>query len=203
MITVHHLNASRSTRIVWLLEELGLDYQIERHQRDPATQRAPESLRKVHPLGKSPVLQDGDLVLVESGAIVEYLCRCRGGGRLVPPESSPDFPRYLQWLHFAEGSAALPLTLELLLSLVPAAADSFLAPTVDAEIERVVGFMDDALAARPWFAGEEFSAADLMMTFVVEFASSRGKLEGRANLHGFLERVRARPAYRKAAEVAP
>ncbi len=203
MITVHHLNQSRSTRIVWLLEELGLEYQIQRHQRDPATQRAPESLKAVHPLGKSPVIQDGDLVLVESGAIVEYLCRCRADGRLVPAASSPDFPRYLQWLHFAEGSAVLPLLLDLLLGMVPAAAGSFLAGYVEAEIEKVLGFMDEELAERPWFSGEAFSAADLMMTFVVEFASMRGKLEGRANLHAFLERVRARPAFQKAAEVAP
>ncbi|MDJ0846816.1 MAG: glutathione S-transferase [Myxococcota bacterium] len=203
MITVHHLNASRSTRIVWLLEELGLEYEIELHERDPATQRAPESLRKVHPLGKSPVVQDGDLVLVESGAIVEYLCRCRARGRLVPPESSPDFARYLQWMHFAEGSAVLPLLLDLLLGMVPAAAESFLAGYVEDEIEKVLGYMDDELAGRPWFSGEAFSAADLMMTFVVEFASMRGKLEGRANLHAFLERVHARPAYQRAAEVAP
>ncbi len=200
MITVYHLENSRSQRILWLLEELGVPYEVERFARDPTTQRAPEALRAVSPLGKAPAIRDGDLVLVESGAIVEHLLARHGSGRLAPPPDAPERPRYLQWLHFAEGSAMPPLVLELLLGLAIGSGGepSPLVAGIRSEIQRMLAHLDEELAQRSFFAGSEFTAADLMMAFPIELADARGHLGPHANLRAFLERVRSRPAFERA-----
>jgi glutathione S-transferase len=214
MITVHHLNNSRSQRVLWLLEELGLDYEIQRYQRDPKTMLAPPELRKVHPLGKSPVITDGDLTIAESGAIIEYLVERYGNGRLIPPAGSGERLRYRYWLHFAEGSAQPLLLLKLLFGRVakgpmpffvrPVAKaiagkvnESFIQPNLDRQLD----YMDAELAARPWFAGAEFTAADIQMSFPLEAAVARGGLDQRRpKLMAFLQRIHARPAYLRAVE---
>lgn len=199
MIQVHHLNNSRSQRILWLLEELGLDYEIVAHQRDPETNLAPDSLLAVHPLGKSPVLVDGDQTLIESGAIVEYLVRRYGKGRLAPAESSPDWPRYQQWMHYSEGSAMLPLMLRLYVGRL-GEAGAPLAPRIQSEIETHMGFLDAALDGREYFLGSELSAADVQLSFAVQAARMLHGLDAFPNLAAFLERIHARPAYRRALE---
>ena len=213
MITVHHLNNSRSQRILWLLEELGLEYQIKPYQRDRQTMLAPPELRAVHPLGKSPVVSDGDLVLAESGAIIEHLSDRYGAGRLAPAFGSAERVRYLYWLHFAEGSAQPPLLLKLLFDRVKSSAPIFVRPVARAiadralnsyvlpNIERNLNFMEAELGKYDWFAGPQFSAADIQMSFPLEAARMRGGLnESRPRLMGWLERIHARPAYLKAVE---
>jgi glutathione S-transferase len=199
MLQVHHLNNSRSQRILWLLEELALPYEIVRYQRDPHTNLAPESLKKVHPLGKAPVLVDGASVVIESGAIIEYVVRRHGQGRLAPPESSPDWVRYVQLMHYAEGSAMLPLMLKLYLGRLGEAAAP-LQPRVASEIENHVGWLNGELAHADWFVGDAFSAADIQLSFAIQAARLLYGLEKFANLARFLERVRARPAYQRALE---
>ena len=214
MIVVHHLNNSRSQRVLWLLEELGLPYEIRRYQRDRKTMLAPPELRAVHPLGKSPVIEDGGQVLAESGAIIDYLAERYGGGRLVPPAGTPERERYRYWLHFAEGSAQPPLLLKLLFDRVEAGPMPFFARPIaraiarrakDAyvlpNIERNLDFMEGELTEREWFAGAAFSAADVQMSFPLEAAVVRGGLDARRpRLMAFLERIHARPAYRRAIE---
>jgi glutathione S-transferase len=214
MITVHHLDNSRSQRVLWLLEELGLPYQIEHYRRDPTTMLAPEALRKVHPLGKSPVLTDGDVTVAESGAIVEYLVERYGNGRLVPQPGTPERRRYVYWLHFAEGSAMPPLLLKLIFDRIPTMPMPFFARPIARSIstkvlERMVtpnltrqlDFMEAELARSDWFAGPEFSAADIQMSFPLEAAAQRAGLDAsRPRLKTFLERIHARLAYRKALE---
>lgn len=199
MIRVHHLEQSRSQRILWLLEELGLEYEVVHYARDPETRRAPPALRTVHPLGKSPMIEDGDLLLPESGAIADYLVRRYGAGRLSPPEDGPDFGRYLQWLHFAEGSAMFPLLLDMFLGMA-GDGGAALAQHVGAELRAMLGHLDDELATRPHFAGEAFSAADVLMTFVLEFASTRVELGDFPHLAEYVGRMHARPAYHRALE---
>jgi len=212
MIVVHHLNNSRSQRVLWLLEELGLDYEVRRYQRDAKTMLAPPELRAVHPLGKSPVIEDGGQVLAESGAIVEYLAERYGEGRLVPPAGTPERLRYRYWLHFAEGTAQPPLLLKLLFDRVDKgpmpffvrpvaraiarrAKDTFIQPNIDRNLD----FMERELDKSEWFAGAGFSAADVQMSFPLEAAVVRGGLDAkRPRLMGFLERIHARPAYRRA-----
>ena len=217
MITVHHLNNSRSQRILWLLEELGLDYEVKRYQRNPQTMLAPPELRAVHPLGKSPVITEksasGDLTLAESGAIVEYLADRHGAGRLAPAPDSPQRVRYLYWLHFAEGTAQPPSLLKLLFDRIKsrspllvrpiarAIADRALAAYVLPNIERNLDFMESELGKNEWFAGAQFSAADIQMSFPVEAYRARGGLdEKRPRLMHFLEKIHSRPAYRRAIE---
>jgi len=199
MLIVHHLNNSRSQRILWLLEELELPYEIVKHQRNPETFLAPDSLKAVHPLGKSPVIRDDGQVVIESGAIIEYIVRKYGKGRLAPPESSPDAVRYLQWMHYAEGSAMLPLMLALYLRRLGDAGQPLL-PRVTSEIENHIGFLNAELGAADYFVGDEFSAADIQLAFVVQMARLLYGLEKFPNLARFLERVQARPAYRRALE---
>ncbi|HRI18276.1 MAG TPA: glutathione S-transferase [Burkholderiaceae bacterium] len=213
-LSVHHLNNSRSQRVLWLLEELELPYEIVRYQRDAKTELAPASLLKVHPLGKSPVLTDGDVTVAESGAIVEYLTARHGGGRLVPPPDTPERLRYTYWLHFAEGSAMPPLLLKLICDRVASAPMPFFAKpiargiaakvqalAVDPNIQRQLDFMEAELSSRTWFAGEEFSAADIQMSFPLEAAAQRAGLDARRpRLKAFLARIHARPAYRRALE---
>jgi glutathione S-transferase len=214
MITVHHLNNSRSQRVLWLLEELGVDYEVKRYERDPKTMLAPASLRAVHPLGKSPVLTENGLTLAESGAIIEYLIERHGGGRLIPATGTPERLRYTYWLHFAEGSAMSPLLLSLIFTRMPRQPMPFFARPIARGISNKVleafvkpqlkmhqAFMESELEKSAWFAGDEFTAADIQMSFVVEASAARGGLDqSRPRLMAWLERVHARPAYKRALE---
>jgi glutathione S-transferase len=205
MITIYHLNTSRSERIIWLMEELGLEYKLEKFQREPGME-APASLRAIHPLGKAPVIRDGDTVLIESGAIVEYIIQRHAGGKLAVPVNSPDYARYLQWMHFAEGSAMTQFLLHLFLGgLVPGVDQS--SPWVVRTKERSTGmlqFLDRELGARPYFAGQAFTAADLMMMFPFFLAKNFLQLDFSpyANIGSYLKRIEARPAYQKAMAIA-
>ena len=212
MVTVHHLNNSRSQRVLWLLEELGVDYEVKRYERDAKTMLAPPSLRAVHPLGKSPVITDGDLTLAESGAIVEYLVNRYGGGRLIPPAGTRERQRFTYWLHYAEGSAMPPLLLKLVFTQIPRApmpalirpvvrriADGVRRQFVEPQIKLHLDYLEGELGKTAWFAGEEFTAADIQMSFPVEGAATRGGLDAsRPKLLAFLERIHARPAYKRA-----
>jgi glutathione S-transferase len=199
MIRVHHLNNSRSQRILWALEELGLDYEIVKHQRNPETNLAPESLLAVHALGKAPMIEDGKDVIVESAAILEYLSHRHAGGRLSPKVSSPDWPRYVQLLHYAEGSAMLPLMLKLYLGRLGAAADP-LQPRVTSETLRHIGWLDAQLLGRDFFVGVDLSLADIQLTFVIQAARLLHGLDRFPNLGPFVARMVARPAYARALE---
>jgi glutathione S-transferase len=194
MIIVHHLENSRSQRILWLLEELGLDYEVRRYARDPRTMLAPRELRQVHPLGKSPLIQHQGRVIAETGAIVEYLVEA-ADGRLGPPANRDAILRYRHFLHYAEGSLMPPLFTKLVLSRVPLigkTAQKKFQPMIDVHLD----YVEAELAERPWFAGEDFSAADVMMSFPLEAARSRAGLDGsRPRLIDWLERIHARPAY--------
>jgi glutathione S-transferase len=215
MITLHHLNNSRSQRVLWLLEELALPYEVRRYERDPQTMLAPPELARVHPLGKSPVITDGDVTVAESGAIVEYLLDGYGRGRLRPAPGTPQWLRYTYWLHFAEGSAMPPLLLKLVFDRVRTApvpffirpvvrgiADKVTSSFIAPNIERMLDFMEAELATRPWFAGDKFSAADIQMSFPLEAAAARAGLDAsRPALTGWLVRIHARAAYRRALEV--
>lgn len=212
VVTVHHLNDSRSQRILWLLEELGVSYEIRKYQRDPGTLLAPPELLKIHPLGKSPVVTDGELVLAESGAIIEYLVERYGEGRLIPPADSPARLRYRYWLHFAEGSAMPPLLLKLVFDrIADAPLPFFVKPVargiarrvqttfVDPNLKRQLDFMESELDLHEWFAGSAFTAADIQMSFPLEAASQRAGLDsGRPKLMAFLARIHGRSAYRRA-----
>jgi glutathione S-transferase len=214
MITVHHLENSRSQRVLWLLEELGLPYEVKRYARDRKTSLAPPELAAVHPLGKSPVISDGKTVVAETGAIVEYLLDKAGGDALRPARGSADGLRFSYWLHFAEGSAMPPLVMALVFNKVRTAPMPFFAKPiakaiannvmrsfVQPNIDRQLAFMETELQSQPWFAGSEFSAADIMMSFPLEAAASRGGLDRRyPKLSDFLARIHARPAYQRALE---
>jgi glutathione S-transferase len=197
LIKVHHLNNSRSQRVLWLLEEIGLDYEVVRYQRDAKTMLAPASLRRIHPLGKAPVIEDGALRLAETGAIVDYFVH-RYGHRLAPPEGGETYWRYRYWLHYAEGSAMAPLLLKLVLrKLGPLGWPA--RRYVDGQIALHLDYLENELTGRPWFAADDFSAADIMMSFPLEVAIRRGGLnQARPNLMSFLARIHARPAYQKA-----
>ena len=199
MITLHHLNESRSQRILWLLEELGLDYEIVKHQRDPQTRLAPPSLQAVHPLGKAPVLVDGPLTLIESAAIVDHLIRRHGDGRLQPSPASDAYSVYQQWLHYAEGSAMLPLMLKLYVGRL-GEAGAPLAPRIESEITNHLGFVESALAGKTWLMGDELSGADIQMSFVGEAGRSRGGAERFPNLSAWVARIHQRPAYQRGIE---
>jgi glutathione S-transferase len=201
MIEVHHLNNSRSQRILWLLEELGLEYDIVRYQRDPVTRFAPPAIRVIRPLGKSPVLRDGALVVAESGTIVEYLAGKYGNGRLAPKTdfSSPSYVAYLHWLHFAEGSAMLPLLLKLYVGPLKEAGAP-LAPRIESELKNHFDYMSGALGESDYFVANTFSAADIQLSFVLDAGGSRGPLKNYPNLVRLDERLRARPAHKRAIE---
>ncbi len=202
MLTVYHLNESRSLRVLWLLEELDIPCQITRFQRN-ASRRAPPELARVHPLGKAPVIRDGDLVLAESGAIVEYLVERHGGGRLAPRPGTAAWGLYLHWRHFAEGSAMLPLLLELFLGmgLVPGGKDGLLAGFVRAELARQLDYVERELGEKEHLLGA-FTAADVMMGFPLDLAERKGHLAGRPRLLAYVARLRARPAYQRALAAA-
>lgn len=213
MITLHHLNNSRSQRVLWLLEELEAPYEIRRYERDPATMLAPPELRAIHPLGKAPVLSEDGMAVAETGAIVEYVLARYGQGRLVPPEGSPEFWRFRHWMHHAEGSAMPPLVMTLMLGALPGKVPALLRPLarmiaqgaqkgfVAPNLERLKDYWNEALGATGWFAGPEMTAADIMMSFPLEAAAGRSPFgPGRPNPAAFLARVQARPAYRRALE---
>ena len=214
MIVVHHLNNSRSQRVLWLLEELGLDYEIKRYERDRKTMLAPPELRAVHPLGKSPVITDGDLTLAESGAIVEYLVERYGEGCFAPSRQVPEYLRYRYWLHYAEGSLMPPLLLKLVFDKIESspmpffvkpivkaisrkAKSSFIMPQITGHLD----YLEAELSKAQWFVNAEFSAADVQLSFPLEAAAARGGLDAsRPKLMDFLSRIHARPAYLRALE---
>jgi len=199
MLEVHHLNNSRSQRVLWLLEELALPYEIVRYERNAQTNLAPDSLKAIHPLGKSPVLKDGDQVVIESGAIIEYVVRRHGKGRLAPAESSPEWVRYLQWMHYAEGSAMLPLMLLLYVGRL-GESGAPLMPRIRSEIENHIGYLNAELGGSQFFVGRELSAADIQLSFAIQAARMLHGLDKFPNLARFLDRIHARPAYRRALE---
>ena len=200
MIVIHHLNNSRSQRILWLLEELSIAYRLEKYSRDPKTNLAPPELRAIHPLGKSPVMQDGDLILPESGAIIEYLLERYGDGRLAPQLGTPERVRYLYWMHFSEGTLMLHLVSRLYLTRVGEAAKA-MQGRVEVMISNELDLIEDELGRSSHIAGEEFSAADIQMGFPLEFAAFAGLVSDQhTKLRNYLERVQARPAYRRAIE---
>jgi glutathione S-transferase len=214
MVVVHHLNNSRSQRVLWLLEELGVPYEIERYERDAKTMLAPPSLLAIHPLGKSPVIVDGDVTVAESGAIIEYLVGKYGDGRLIPPAGTAQRLRYTYWLHYAEGSAMTPLLFKLVFDRIatnpapwPISAisrriaatvtNAFIAPN----LKRHLDYIEAELGAHTWFAGDQFTAADMQMSFPLEIAVTRAGLNAsRPKSMAFLERIHARDAYKRALE---
>ena len=198
MIIVHHLNESRSQRILWLLEELELPYEIKFYKRDATTNLAPPELQAVHPLGKSPVITDGDRTVAESGAIVDYIVRRYGGGRLAPDPSTAAFDKYQEWLHYAEGSAMLPLML-LLYTLRLGEGGAPLQERINSEIENHLGYVERSLAGRDYLMGD-FTAADAQMSFVGEVGRAFGRLADKPALNAWLDRIHARAAYKKALE---
>jgi glutathione S-transferase len=201
MIEVHHLNNSRSQRILWLLEELDLPYEIVAYGRDPATRLAPATLKAIHPLGKSPVIRDDGLVIAESGAIVEYLAGKYGKGRLSPAVdfNSPEYVAYLHWLHFAEGSAMVPLLLKLYVGRLKEAAAP-LTPRIESELKNHFDYMEAALGGNDYFVANRFSAADIQLSFVLDAGAVRGPLKDYPNLMRLHGRLKARPAYQRALE---
>jgi glutathione S-transferase len=200
VIVIHHLNNSRSQRILWLLEELGLEYRLEQYRRDAKTNLAPPELLAIHPLGKSPVMQDGDLILPESGAIIEYLIERYGEGQLRPQPGTPEYVRYLFWMHFAEGTAMLHLVSRLYLVRVGEAAKA-MQERVEVMIGNELDLVEAELGKSAHLAGEDFSAADIQMGFPLEFAVFAGLASDRhKKLRDYVARMQARPAYRRAIE---
>jgi glutathione S-transferase len=203
VITIYHLSTSRSERIVWLMEELGLEYQLEMFQREPSG-AAPKPMKEIHALGKAPVIRDGDTVLAESGAIVEYIVQRYGGGRLAVPPQAPEYSRYVYWLHFAEGSLMSLLLIALVLSRVAEAKDSPVRTRIMDRVKQMFAFVDAELAGRPYFAGREFTAADVMMVFPFTTLGNflDYDLAPYANILAYLKRIESRPAYQKAMALA-
>jgi len=197
MVEVHHLGASRSRRITWLLEELGIDYQLFSYQRDPKSNYAPPELKRIHPLGKAPVIRDDGQVIFESGAIVEYLIGRYGRGRFAPPLDSAAHTRYLQFLHYAEGSAMVPLLLKLYVGRL-GEAGAPLQPRISSELENHLGFLNAELDGRQYFVGDDLSGADVQLSFVAQLAVRFLGREAYPNLTAFAERIEARPAYQRA-----
>jgi glutathione S-transferase len=213
MIIVHHLNDSRSQRVLWLLEELGAEYTVKRYERDPKTRLAPKALKAIHPLGKSPVIQHGDVIVAETGAIIEYLLEAFPNSGLRPAPGTDEARRFTYWMHYAEGSAMTPLLLKLVFTEIPKKSPFLvrgivknIAAKVDAnligpQIANHTAWWEAELANRPWFAGEAFTAADIMMSFPLEVVGARmGFGPSKANCAAFLKRIRDRPAYRRALE---
>jgi len=197
MITVHHLNDSRSQRILWLLEELSLPYEIESYQRDAKTRLAPPELLAVNPVGKSPVITDDGKRIIESGAIIDYIIRRHGGGRLQPDPASDAYDEYVQWLHYAEGSAMLPLLLHLYVSRL-GEAGAPLRPRIESELANHLGYIDTALRGRAFLVGDSLTGADVQMSFIAELAGAFGKRAAYPAMDAWVKRLHARPAYRAA-----
>jgi glutathione S-transferase len=199
MIKVHHLNNSRSQRILWLLEELGAPYEIVQYQRMSPVPLAPPELKAVHPLGKSPVITDGDRTIAESGAIVEYIIDKFGTGRMKPKPGTPEYWKYIEWMHYAEGSAMLPLMMHLYAGFLGDAAAP-LRPRIDSEIANQLSYMENAIAGHPFFVGHDLTGADIQLVFVLEAAEASGLLKSYPALEKYLRAMQARPAYRRAVE---
>jgi glutathione S-transferase len=199
MLTLHHLNDSRSQRILWLLEELGISYELKRYQRNAQTRLAPPELEAIHPLGKSPIVTDGDVKIAESGAIVDYIIRRYGQGKMMPSPDSPAYERYNEWLHYSEGSAMLPLMLNLYVGRLKEAGEP-LHPRIESELGNHLGYVDGALKGREFFVGDGLTGADIQMSFVPEMAKAFGKLEPYVNLSAWLKRMHARPAFQRSVE---
>ena len=195
MLKVHHLNNSRSQRILWLLEELGVPYELVKYQRMTPVPYAPPELKAVHPLGKSPVIEDNGKKIAESGAIVEYIIDTYGKGKFKPAHGSADYWKYVEWMHFAEGSAMLPLLMALYTGMLGDAA-AMLKPRVDSEIANHLSYMDASLGSKPFFMGNDLTGADIMLIFVCEAAGAR--LAPYANLTRYRDAIHARPAYKRA-----
>jgi glutathione S-transferase len=207
LITVHHLNNSRSQRVLWLLEELGCRYEVIRYERDRKTMLAPKSLRDIHPLGKSPVITDNGRTIAETGAIIDYIIDQYGSGRLVPPPHTDDRLRYNYWMHYAEGSAMTPLLLKLVFTRIPANAPGLMRGIVksvmakaqerlsDPQIKQHLDYWDNELSKSEWFAGNAFTAADIMMSFPLEAAAHRADGKSRPMVKAFLDRIHDRTAY--------
>ncbi|MBY6222158.1 glutathione S-transferase [Marinobacter nauticus] len=197
MIIVHHLNDSRSQRILWLLEELGLEYDIKRYKRDPDTHLAPQELFQIHALGKSPVIEDRQTIIHESGAIIDYLLRHYDGANLQPPRTTKEYDQYVQWLHYAEGSAMLPLLLKIYVD--PLGNNGApLHPRINSELDNHLGFIENSLKGQSYLVNDTFSAADIQMSFIGEVAKSFQLLSQRPNLQAWLERLHSRPDYQSA-----
>ena len=199
MLTLHHLNDSRSQRVLWLLEELDAPYEMVRYQRNPQTRLAPPELAKIHPLGKSPIIVDGDIKIAESGAIVDYLVRRHGKGAMMPAHGSAEYEAYQEWLHYSEGSAMLPLMLNLYVSRLKEAGAP-LHPRIDGELANHLGYIDGALQGREFFVGRSLTGADIQMSFVGEMAKVFDKLGPYPNLSAWLSRMHARPAFQRSVE---
>lgn len=213
MIIVHHLENSRSQRVLWLLEELGVPYEIRFYKRDPHTMQAPPELRKIHPLGKSPIITEGDITLAESGAIIEYLLDEYDNEHLRPPVGTPEYRSFIYWLHYAEGSAMPPLVMKLIFGMLPSRVPLLLRPFASLiakgvqtqflgpEIKRHAAFWEESLMKTGWFAGESFTAADIQMSFPLEAACARtGAVQHLPHVGAFLRRIHARPAWNRALE---
>lgn len=200
MLTIIHLETSRSDRLIWLLEELGQEYEIQTFARDPKTQRAPAEMKALHPFAKAPMLRDGDRMLIESGAIFEYLMERYGDAGLRPDTSDPAWPDYIQWLHFAEGSAMLPLLLDHFQAagLAGPPGESELAAMAQTGMKQLYTYVESVLSERTWLAGERFTAADVMMGWVIEVVSQRGEIDPYPSMKRYVEAIRARPAYQRA-----
>ena len=199
MLKVHHLNNSRSQRILWLLEEIGAPYEIVHHQRDAVTNLAPPELLDIHPLGKSPVIEDDRRVVYETGAIVEYICDRHGGGHLVPARGSDDHIRYLEFMHFAEGSAMTPILLNLYTSRLGDAAAP-LRPRIDQQLESHFAFMESQIRPSGWFVGDNLTGADIMLSFPAEAAVMSGRAADKPKLTAFVQAIHSRPAYQRGLE---
>ena len=199
MLTLHHLNDSRSQRILWLLEELGTPYEMKRYQRNDKTRLAPPELTDVHPLGKSPVITDGEVKIAESGAIVDYIIRRYGKGAMMPAPGTAEYEAYNEWLHYSEGSAMLPLMLNLYVSRLKEAGAP-LHPRIDSEIANHLGYADRALQGRAFFVGEDLTGADIQMSFVGDMAKVFDKLGPYPSLAAWLSRMHARPAFQRSVE---
>ena len=214
MIVLHHLENSRSHRVLWLLEELGLTYEIVPHKRNPKTFRAPPELLAIHPLGRAPIIVDDGRVVAESGAIIQYLIEVHAEGRLAVPPDAPNYRDYQYWIHYAEGSAMPPLLVKFIAMRIPGAVPFFIRPIAhvisdalqksytDPEIALHQNFWERRLAEREWFAGSEFTAADIQMSYPVEVSLMRAGSEGAfPAIQRFIERIRQRPAYQRAITV--
>jgi glutathione S-transferase len=199
MLIVHHLNESRSQRILWLLEELGTTYELKTYERDKQTRLAPPELKTVNALGKSPVITDGGQTIIETGAIIDYIVRHHGGGRMQPDPKSADYDTYVQWLHYGEGSAMLPLMLHMYVGRLKEAGAP-LHPRIQSEVANHLGFIDGYLTGRQFFVGDELTGADIQMSFVAEVARAQQSLPAYPAFCGWLDRMHERPAWKRAIE---
>ena len=199
MLTLHHLNNSRSQRILWLLEELELPYELVKYQRGTPVPLAPPELKKAHPLGKSPVITDAGHVIAESGAIIEYIIDTYGNGRLKPKVGTPEYWQYIEWLHYAEGSAMLPLMLNMYVARL-GEAGAPLQPRIASEMANHLSYVEGSLAGHDWLMGKDITGADIQMSFVGEVARAFGQMATYPNIKRWVEAFQARPAYQRGLE---